>query len=329
MAAELCEACRVNPIEVVDDRDDLEQPYRVCLACDHRLQNLSLRPLEWFNLASCHGPNKFLLHDDFYYDNGNAGQPEEKVVAARQFAAPTLEQVKADLERLVDYTMTLFWLHGHRNVVNALRRHDPAAVLEVLKRRVALTSNVDIASMAYEVCARVLGKVAQAWVREQWANNPPRAYHSLAEATAACLPFEEGFTRVSVALEGLSIKELSDHCHAFAPFRSRLTLDWMEAHEGLIVHDAWGRVAAQSHFSWSRAESWLARGRPLSLRALYAIISCYHYDTIPLKEVQPKLEEQALLPEMVAVLDDYLQEDPVPNVRRRVEVIKGFWKEGA
>ncbi len=284
MASGLCEACRLNPVEVVNENDDPTQPYCVCRDCDHRLQTFSLRPLEWFNLASNHGPNKFLLHDDFYYDNGKAGQPEEKVVASDQLLAPTLGQVKNDLERLIDYTMTLFWLYGHRNVINALRRHDPAAVLEALKRRVAATGNVHIRDIAYGICARVLGGVAQAWVREQWAHYQPCLLYSLSESTAACVPFEEGFAKVSSAFEEITIKELSDHCFAFAPFRSRQTLDWMEAHESLMLHDNWGIVAALSHFSWERAVRWLAKGRPLSLRAMQAIISCYHYDTVLLKE---------------------------------------------
>ncbi len=66
-----CEACRRNNVEVVVEDDDPIQPYRVCTACARRLRSLALRPLEWFNLASIHGPTKFLLHDDFYWDNAD------------------------------------------------------------------------------------------------------------------------------------------------------------------------------------------------------------------------------------------------------------------
>lgn len=329
MVPGLCEACRVNPVEVADDSDDPEQPYRVCHACDRRLQSLSLRPLEWFNLASIHGTYKYLLHEDFYDDKGRADQPREEVISAGRFPSPTLNQVKNDLERLIDYTMPLYSLRRHRNVVNALRRHDPASVLAVLKRRVDLSANIEIVGRAYEICARVCGSVAASWVRQQWAQYLPETFYLLSEATEACLPFEEGFARVSDALEGLPVTVLAARCHALARFRSRRTLDWMETHESLMLDDAWGNVAALSHFSWSRAESWLAKGRPLSLRALQAIISCYDYDTFPLKEALPKLEEQASAREMIAVLDDYLLHDPVANVQRRVEAIKGYWQGGA
>lgn len=323
----LCEACRVNPVEVLNDSDDPEQPYRVCHACDHRLQTLSLRPLEWFNLAPIHGTYKYLLHDDFYDGKGRADQPREKVVSASGFPSPTLAQVKDDLERLIDYTMPLSLLYRHRNVVNALRRHDPATVLAVLKRRVELSANIEIVGRAYEICSRVCGSVAASWVRQQWAHYPPETFLPLSEATEACLPFEEGFARVSDALEGLPVTVLADRCHALARFRSRRTLDWMETHESLMLDDRWGNVAALSHFSWSRAESWLARGHPLSLRALQAVISCYDYDTFPLKEALPELEGQVSAQEMTAVLNNYLLRDPTPNVRRRVEAIKSYWQE--
>lgn len=326
MARRLCEACCINLAEVVNDGDDLTQPYRVCHDCNHRLEMLSLRPLEWFNLAAVHGTYKYLLHDDFYSDYGKAEQPKEKVVSAELFPAPKLKQVKDDLERLMDYTMTLYSLDRHRNVVNALRQHGAASVLTVLERRVEQSNNVEIIGRSYEVCAKVCGKISESWVREQWVDYPPETFYSLAEATQACLPFEEGFARVSNALEGLPVTELAARCYALACFRSPRTLDWMETHEKLMLDDAWGTVAALSHFTWRRAEKWMAKGRPLSLRALQAITSCCLYDTVLLKKARPKLEEQAPINDMIDVLDDYLGQDPVPNVRRRVEAIKNCWQ---
>ena len=327
MAPGVCEACRVRPVEVTNESDDAAHPYRVCSACDGRLRSLSLRPLEWFNLAARHGNDKFLLHDDFYYPHGAAQQPKEEVVSAGLFPFPTLEQVQDDLERLVDYTyvLTLDYPQGHRSVVSAFRRHRPDAVLEVVQRRAALKEGPDVASLAYQICAEVLGATAGVWVRGQWAQYPPDALVALAEASAACLPFEEGFARVSAALEGVPAALLPDRCHALAFFHSPQTLNWMEAHPRLVLDDAWGEVAALSHFSWARAERWLAKGRPLSIRALHALAACYYYDTPALTKDHPTLEEPASVSDMSAVLDDYLRRDDTPDVRRRVNAIKRFW----
>ena len=138
--------------------------------------------------------------------------------------------------------------------------------------------------------------------------------------------FEEGFARVSAALENLPVLLSSQRCGALAVFHSPRTLDWMEAHPRLILDDAWGNVAALSRFSWARAERWLAKGRPLSHRALHALAACYHYDTPALAKDRPTLEGPAPVPEMSAVLDDYLRRDDTPDVRRRVGLLKSFWR---
>src|SRR5207244_2293285 len=76
--------------EEVGDDDALEA-YRVCRECGDRLRRLALRPIEWFNLAAVHGWNKFLLHDDFYDQDGSASQPDADNYSAEGMQAPTLE----------------------------------------------------------------------------------------------------------------------------------------------------------------------------------------------------------------------------------------------
>jgi hypothetical protein len=274
---ELCQACRQNPVEAVLDNEQPDQPYRLCLACAHRIEMFSLRPLEWFNLAAIHGPNKFLLHDDFYYENGTAGQPEDEVEEPERFPAPTLEQA-AKMERLIDFAMTERMLG--KETAERLREISPPALLEALKARVGASGNVEIEARAYDICATVLGEAAQDWVRERWACYSPETLYSLACATARSLPFAEGFTRVTAVLETRTARDLSLDCYAFAPFQTAEVLDWMETHPELIVHENWGRLAALSHMTWGRADAWLELGRPLSLRALEALILCHRYDTV-------------------------------------------------
>ena len=68
-----CEACRHAPATERITHDDPVHPYAVCDPCARRLMSLALRPREWLHLAALHGANKFLLHDDFYDDDGTAG----------------------------------------------------------------------------------------------------------------------------------------------------------------------------------------------------------------------------------------------------------------
>lgn len=57
-----------------------------------------------------HSPNKFLLHDDFYDEDGEACQSEEDVIVTNKDKAPTLKNVRNDLESLLDFSITRWFL---------------------------------------------------------------------------------------------------------------------------------------------------------------------------------------------------------------------------
>lgn len=74
------------------------------------------------------------------------------------------------------------------------------------------------------------------------------------------------------AFEG---SELRERKAALLWFRSPAVLDWIEINAPRAnVTEDWGRLAALSDLSWSRVQTWLARGRPLSLIALDALAEC-------------------------------------------------------
>ena len=58
---DLCQACKKSGAEVIERADDPDDPYRLCRPCHQRLIHHSLRPLEWYNLASWHGQWESLL----------------------------------------------------------------------------------------------------------------------------------------------------------------------------------------------------------------------------------------------------------------------------
>ena len=72
----LCQATGIEEATVEVGSRAGEGPYRVCAGAAGRLETRSLRPREWFNLAVIHGPFEFLLHDDFYSEDGEACQPK-------------------------------------------------------------------------------------------------------------------------------------------------------------------------------------------------------------------------------------------------------------
>jgi hypothetical protein len=71
-----------------------------------KLLERGLRPVEWYNLARHHSWNQFLLHDDFYDEDGTATQPETPILDAGNYPAPSLKSVAHSPELLLDYSIT-------------------------------------------------------------------------------------------------------------------------------------------------------------------------------------------------------------------------------
>jgi hypothetical protein len=320
-----CEACHHAPLECRIDSDEPEQPYLLCEQCAHRLLTFSLRPLEWFRLAARHGPSQFYLHDDFYFFHGVAQVPREEVLFPELFPAPTLEEAAEDLETLIDYAMTQHHLAFEEKTLDLLRKQNKSALLASLRERNAHPHAVEIEAQAYEICANVLEREAEAWIRSRWDVFRPSAFFSLAAASAACLPFQEGFHRVIHELNAMTQKEVRHFCSVLAHFRTEKTLDWLEMHVSPAVTDTWGRLAAVSQLSWVRVTKWLKQGRPLSLVALDALYACGHYDTPLLRKLIPKLLEPDTRERMTERLERYAADDPAPRVQQKVAAITSQW----
>ena len=313
--SELCEACRQFPIETVIENDDLNWPYRLCFACAHRLVTHSLRPLEWFRLATIHGPSQHHLHDDFYSEEGEALQPKGEITELEKWSMPTLSQ--ADLETLIDYAITRFILSENDVVIDSLKQHNTASLLSNIQKRVYLLPPIEIEARIYIICAYTLGFKAESWIRACWMTYRSETFVALATASSYCLPLAEGFEKVIEVLETLSPHEFRRAYLVLINFHIERTLDWLENHIQSPVTTDWGRLAASSQFSWERAVKWLDSGRPLSLVALDALEICYFYEvshpedatnffrSIPKDDIRTRLEI-------------YLRQDPVPRVKQIV-----------
>jgi hypothetical protein len=264
----ICEACRERRTVEVIGNEESDEPYRVCGECGERLRQRALRPLEWFNLAAKHGPDKYLLHDDFYDQDGTAQQAE--YCSLGDMRAPTLDEAARSLARLVDYCITRWWLGTPE--YNAFRMFPGEAVLEELKGRAA-TGNRHVLEVTLTLCANVLEHAAAPWVRAQYARaRDDNVLFSWAEAAARCLPQPEGLHKTLDTLRAYTGRELRAHKDALLWFRSPAVLDWIEIHAPRTnVTNDWGRLAALSELSWNRVDAWLLGGRPLSLIALDAL----------------------------------------------------------
>lgn len=316
-ASGLCEACESLPQTVVEQCDSVANPYRLCEACHDRLLARALRPFEWYNLAKRHSWSRHLLRDDFYDEDGTAHQPEYDVADAARHRAPRLSEVAAEPEKLLDYSITRW--HFDEDTKRAWQAIAAKAVLQAISTRFASTSNQDIRSICLEVAAITQGQGGADFVRYCWGDYPSVDLISLAQASAACLPFREGFDRVTDALDAFEGARKRDLMFGLSYFRSTEALDWIERTIFEPITESWGYLAAASDLDWQRIESWFRRGRPLSLVAIDALGSIVRPMTVFLREHSPTLREQPSLQTYSTVLTEYMKRDPVPRVQQRIE----------
>mgnify|MGYP001120021345 CR=1 FL=1 len=311
-----CEACKLAAVNVIETADDSEQPYKVCNKCHQRLETYSLRPIEWYNLAVIHSHNKYLLHDDFYDDNGVSYELEEDTSLFLGYESPTLEKVKNYLYDLIDFSITRWSLEDE--VIVALCNHNALEVLSYVKTKFYNANNLEVKSRMLEITAEVLGPVAAVWIRELWNSYKEELLYPLSLATATSLPAKEGLHNVLTELNTIDKKELP--IAAFSclyRFRSSKVLDWIEEACNEF-NDNWGRLAAVSHPTWERMKNWLNKGRPLSLVALDTMENCCVAFGDPIIEkISPKVIGLSTN-NFEKVLNDYYQSDNVPRVKRKV-----------
>jgi hypothetical protein len=314
--SKLCEACEHDPAETIESCDDPNEPYHLCPACHTRLQARALRPLEWYNLAKRHGWYQFLLHDDFYDEDGMAAQPTEAVERPKDFPAPSLASVAHDVRQLLDYSVTRW--HFSSDVVAAWSSLPRAEVLKALSERFSSTSNVAIRSRVLEICASALRESGVDFVRYVWGDYPATvSLPALAQASAACLPFREGFSRVTAALAQQDGSHKRDLMSSLGYFHSPEALDWIEQHIFEPITEAWGDLAAASRLDWPRAERWFESGRPLSLVAIDALAAIIRPQSPLLRAYRPRLHQPPTHERFRHVLSAYAERDRVPRVQQR------------
>lgn len=319
-----CESCKINDFEVEQLADEGQKPYRLCKPCLDRLLNKALRPLEFFNLSAIHG-HSFYLHDDFYdYETGEATQPNIEVLQPDKFPFPDFEQIKNNLNRLIDFAFVQYLTDN--NVIKQLKGFDKIETLKIIEKKVKYNRAINY--KAYEVVAQVIGKEAKDWLKTEWVNRQENELLIFAEAISKCFDLDEAFEILTNEIESKDDKNLSEIILALLYFQHDKTLDWIEKviYRTNNISTNWGTLAATSQFSWVTADKWLNVGRPLSLVAIDALLFCTttgdrQNQAFWLQQNQPKLTDNPR-PEIIAAkLKEYLSKDNVPRTKNAINKI--------
>jgi hypothetical protein len=272
-------------------------------------------------LAGTYGWWQYLLHDDFYDDDGTASQPEDDVEDAELHPSPTLNEVSSDCDRLLDYTATRWRIADQ--LAAAWCQLPATDVRRVVAQRFSNAPNSGVRSACLDVLAIVLKSSACDFVAEVWQKHKDRVdIGSLFRATAACMPIDQGFPLASTMVETLDGRERRHAMVALSYFQSPRALQWIEGHAVEPTTEDWGNLAAASCLSWSQARSWLTRGRPLSLIAIDALRAIADPKTPLLRAMAPVLITPPTADEFMHAIAAYEVQDPVPRVRQRVETLR-------
>lgn len=321
MNRSMCQACLTSPVEREVAGEVADYPYLLCNACAERLENRALRPLEWYRLAVLHGPLTYLLHDDFYDQDGTADQNRVPVKQASLFPAPKLADVENDLAALLDFAMTRW--HLSNDVSAALRTHDADAVLAHVSALVDSRQRPWEEARSYEIAADVLGSKAEEWVRSRWASGSrPPLLHSFMRAAAACMPHNEAIPMALAAVEQSGMSDLSVPALSLAHFRSPKVIDWIDGMATSPISNRWGLLAARSGLSWATATKWLDKGRPMSLVAMDAmgvIMRPEHGERPSMFDMT--MDDAPPNDMILARLREYALRDPVPRVTQMIDRI--------
>jgi hypothetical protein len=322
---EVCQACKLRQVKVIDPVDNPDYPYLLCDPCHHQLVATALLPLQYFNLAALHG-RTYLLHDDFYDDEGTAMTPEIEVEESVGQAFPRWDSLKGDLEQLINYAIVIWTLD--QEILSAFSKFEKGAILNEFQLRTK--ANPGLAVKIYELTALTLGELAGVWIREEWKKYDGQQIEIFAEALAKCLPLQEGFQLYADALAQIdSISTVYLKMLGFIHFESRLTLQWIteNIHKFVNISSAWGEIAAVSEFDWATAHTWIESGRPLSLVALDALVHCARipYRSQGWRLPIEKLHQPDTVGNMDAVLKAYLLRDGVPRVKNAVAFVSDNW----
>jgi hypothetical protein len=166
------------------------------------------------------------------------------------------------------------------------------------------------------------------WTLHLWETLHYRVLQGVVDELRDVLPDDEAYEVALRTLERVPREDLSELAlFLLYPFRTPRTLDWMEARSSALdASDNWAYLASVSEFNWRRAESWLGRGRPLSLIALDALSDMDGTSESPIvEEINPKLLEPEPFGWVAKILRDYAEVDRSPRVERAVKAILAKW----
>lgn len=223
-----------------------------------------------------------------------------------------------DAGSLLDFTITRWRVE--ENLSAAWTLVPQSLVKSTLESRFAAAANPGVRATILLVASIALKSSGVNFVRSAWNQYPEKVeLWPLVRAAAACLPANEGFAMSVAAIDRLAGRAQRDAMLSLSYFQSPATLSWIEANAHEPTTEHWGNLAASSGLTWPTVARWLAKGRPLSLIAIDALVAIAEPKTPLLKSIAPALLQPPETHEFVSALSEYVSRDDVPRVKQRAQ----------
>jgi hypothetical protein len=196
----VCEACETRRALRPQPERIPEDPYQLCRPCSERCERLSLRPLEWYNLAKRHGPFAPVLGAEYYSPGGIALMSHDEMEEEPHILpAPALRDVAHDLHLLWDHTFTRRKIGP--KLLSAWRHHPKAEVAARLAEVWDSRQDRHTREHLLTLCRGCLGRAGAALTRQIWED-----YYQRLQASPATGSFPDD----DHELDGEALTELLD-----------------------------------------------------------------------------------------------------------------------
>ncbi len=198
----VCEACETRRALRPQPERIPEDTYQLCRHCSVRLERLSLRPLEWYNLAKRHGPYGQVLGAEYYSPGGIALMSHDEMEEGPHILpAPALRDVAHDLHLLWDHTFTRREIGP--KLLAAWRRHPKTNVAALLAKVWDSRQDSHAREHLLTLCRDVLGRAGADFARRAWED-----YHHLQQSPATCAADDnDGYNDDEAAIDFAQLME--------------------------------------------------------------------------------------------------------------------------
>lgn len=263
---------------------------------------------------------EYHLHDDFYDEDGIAGQPVHDVIDAHLYPVPTLDDVRADLPALLDFLLTRWHIRDEHAA--ALRQHSASAVLALAQKRFRRTQNSSHHYAYIESAAIAAGTNAQEWILSVLPANDTKLQLAMLSVGLQGIEPRLAFDLITAKWESLPPPDRKHPPFDLARLGDPRALAWIQANIREPIVNSWGEVAAACGCNWAAVREWLMAGRPMHLVALDVLIARCSPRATYLWKIAKRPAFGPIDPDdLKMALRVVLANDPVPRVEEQVRYI--------